>query len=144
MKFSREAHYFLGAGAVLLAFDQLLKFFARSNSDFNYYLYRPWLGWEYFENTGIAFGLSVPTWLLIILTPVILILFLHLFLTENFVDKLAILVFLIPGALSNFIDRVLFGVTIDYIRIFTSLLNLADFFIVLGISLLIFRNFKQE
>ena len=47
---------------------------------------------------------------------------------------------LIAGALSNLIDRMLYGVTIDYIRIFTSIFNLADLAIVLGAVLLLKKS----
>ena len=43
------------------------------------------------------------------------------------------LILIISGALSNFIDRILFGATIDYIRIFTGVINLADVMIVVGL-----------
>jgi len=124
--------------------DQVLKNFARKNSEFSYYLFKPWIGWEYFENSGIAFGISVPTWFLIIVTPIIIILFLHFFLEENPTTRIAILTLLIPGAISNFIDRVLFGVTIDYLRVFTSLFNLSDILIVGSIFILITYHFKKE
>ncbi|PSO44102.1 MAG: hypothetical protein BRC22_02955, partial [Parcubacteria group bacterium QH_9_35_7] len=76
-------YYYLLAGGVFLLLDQVLKTFARKNSEFSYYLFKPWIGWEYFENSGIAFGISVPTWFLIIVTPIIIILFLHFFLEED-------------------------------------------------------------
>jgi len=37
------------------------------------------------------------------------------------------------GALSNLIDRVVYGHTVDYILIFTGIINLADVLIVVGI-----------
>ncbi|MEK7679603.1 MAG: signal peptidase II, partial [Deltaproteobacteria bacterium] len=72
MKNTRLIIYILISGFFLL-FDQLLKYFARTNPDFNYYLWQPWLGWEYYANTGIAFSLPFPNWLIIILTPIIIL-----------------------------------------------------------------------
>jgi len=46
------------------------------------------------------------------------------------------------GALSNYIDRVLFGATIDYIRLFTAVINLADVMIVGGVGLLLVKSYK--
>lgn len=48
---------------------------------------------------------------------------------------------LIAGALSNLIDRTVYGFTIDYIRMFTSIFNLADLSIVVG-AILLLKNEK--
>ncbi|KKQ27524.1 MAG: hypothetical protein US42_C0008G0035 [Candidatus Magasanikbacteria bacterium GW2011_GWC2_37_14] len=161
---ARLTMYILTSGLFLLL-DQLLKYLARTNPDYTYYLWRPWLGWEYFGNTGIAFSLPIPNWLIIIITPLI---FLGLFLwfvslrgsahwrsrsnpkevgdcfatlrsARN--DRLTLAICLITaGALSNYLDRILFGVTIDYLRFFTGIINLADVMIVGGVTLLLFNN----
>jgi lipoprotein signal peptidase len=48
--------------------------------------------------------------------------------------------FIIAGAVSNVIDRFIYGFTIDYIRIFTSILNCADILIIIGALLLMKRS----
>ncbi|MFB6181305.1 MAG: signal peptidase II [Candidatus Magasanikbacteria bacterium] len=143
LKKTRPSYYLL-VGGVFLIIDQFLKFLARTHTNYSYYLYKPWVGWEYFENTGIAFGLNIPTWFLIIITPIILVLFVHLFLEKSFLAKTGILSLLLPGAISNFIDRILFGVTIDYLRFFTTLFNIADVLIISGILILIFHYLNKE
>jgi len=48
------------------------------------------------------------------------------------------------GALSNLIDRVLFSITIDYLRIFTSVINIADIMIVAGVVLLVLSEISKK
>ncbi len=137
--------YTLISGLFLL-FDQVLKYFARLNPDYTYYLWKPWLGWEYFPNPGIAFSLPVPNWLVIIFTPLVLLGLIFWYI-KYLSKKSSIIyhlsfIFILTGAISNYIDRVIWGVTIDYLRIFTGIINLADVMIVAGVLLLIIQNSK--
>lgn len=51
------------------------------------------------------------------------------------------LVFILAGAVSNLIDRLVWGGAIDYVLLpFDGAVNLADGMIVLGLILLLFRN----
>ena len=129
--------YFLMSGFFLFL-DQILKYIARGNTEFSFYVWKKYLGWEYFENSGIAFSLPFPNWLIIILTPTILF-GLFYFVTRKKRQTIFYFgIFLIfAGAISNFIDRVLFGITIDYLRILTSVINLADVMIVVGAGMII-------
>lgn len=125
-------------GVLLLIADQILKYLARSNPTFTHYLIKPYLGWEYFGNPGVAFSLPIPNAVLVIATPLI-ILGLALWLIKKQKDQIFSLglILIIAGAVSNFIDRVIFGITIDYLRLLTGVLNLADIVIVTGAILLI-------
>lgn len=124
-------------GVLLLIIDQILKYLAHSNPAFTYYLAKPYLGWEYFSNHGIAFSIPIPNAVLVIVTPLV-ILGLALLLAHRWKKKLFSLglILILVGAVSNFIDRVIFGLTIDYLRILTGVLNLADVEIVMGAFLL--------
>ncbi len=137
-----------------LLLDQILKYIARGNTEFSFYVWKKYLGWEYFENSGIAFSLPFPNWLIIILTPIIL-LGLFYFVTKKKrpfgtssgrVQPIFYFgIFLIfAGAISNFIDRVLFGITIDYLRILTSVINLADVMIVVGAGIVLLDNYLRQ
>jgi len=132
---------------LLLGIDQYLKFFAHNNQSYSYYLLKPYIGWEYLANPGIAFSLPIPNTLIIFITPLIiltLIFFLkNKYHKNNIVFSLG-LTLIISGAISNFIDRVLFEITIDYIRIYTSVINLADIMIISGTLLLIFYQKRKE
>lgn len=121
------------SGLFLILIDQLLKFFARSNPTTVYYLCKPWIGWEFFLNDGIAFGIPFPYPLLIIATPLLLIWFIIQIKKQKTTPLFNIgIILIVTGAVSNLIDRVLFNNTIDYFRFFTSIFNLADISIVAG------------
>lgn len=132
-------------GGFFLLADQVLKYFARANPDFTHYIWRPWLGWELFLNKGIAFSLPFPNWLIILVTPALLLL---LFVWDREKKRGWLFQFgvclIISGAVSNFVDRVLCGATIDYLRVLTGVVNLADMLIVVGACLVIFdKNNKM-
>lgn len=121
-------------GGFLFVLDQVLKYIARITPEATWYLWKPWLGWEFFANTGIAFSLPFPRLLILLVTPVLLIALLV------FSRKRPATLLIVAGALSNYIDRVFFGHTIDYIRIATGIFNIADFMIVIGLIVLFFRR----
>lgn len=128
-------------GGFFLCVDQIFKYFARVNPNFAYYIWKPWLGWELFLNKGIVFSLPFPNWLIILITPILLLL-LFVWVKEKKRNKLfyfgvALIIF---GAVSNFVDRVLWGATIDYLRVLTGVINLADVMIVVGAGLIVLKN----
>ncbi len=129
----------ISVGGFFLCLDQILKYLARVNPDFAYYIWKPWLGWELFLNKGIAFSLPFPNWLIILLTPVLLLL---LFAWSREKKRGSWFQFgvclIITGSVSNFVDRVLWGATIDYLRVLTGVINLADVGIVVGAVAVIF------
>ena len=98
-------------------------------------------------NQNIAFSLPLPQ--IISITLVIIILILLGFLWwVNLVGKkiweLTAISFIILGAISNLLDRLLFGFVIDYINIFIwPVFNLADVMIVGGIFIYILSEFKK-
>lgn len=135
----------IALGGCFFVLDQLLKFFARTHQEYTYYIIKPYLGWEFLANPGVAFSIPIPTPLLILLTPIILIIIFIAY-RETFKPSIWQLLGtagITVGALSNLVDRILFGVTIDYVRIVTLVINLADVLIVAGALVLIFCA-KQE
>lgn len=132
------------SGLFFIVLDQILKFIAHSNPNNAYYLWKPWIGWEYFQNTGVAFSIPFPYPILIVLTPLLLIWFVIQIKKQKTTTLFNTgMIFIIAGATSNLIDRVLFNFTIDYIRIFTSIFNLADVAIVAGAMCCFFGNKKS-
>lgn len=134
-----------GSG-VLFCLDQIAKYIARTHPDAAWYAVKPWLGWEYFENTGIAFSLPFPQLLLIGITPLILLWFFvvlkkHAKQEPRITLSLSLIFF---GAISNFIDRTVFGFTIDYIRVVTGILNIADIMIAAGIGIILLRELGSK
>lgn len=145
MKAARMIAIASSAGLFFLL-DQLAKWYARSNQEFTAYLIDPWLGWEYYGNRGVAFSLPVQNTVLLILTPILLVLLAGYYssrkTTSNGLRIGATLIY--AGAMSNYIDRVLFEVTIDYLRVYTSVFNIADIMIVVGILLVILHKEVKE
>lgn len=130
---------------LFLILDQWLKFFASSNPYFTKYLIDPWLGWSYFKNPGIAFGIPVPQVVIIPITLIILIsAFWYLLHKEKNTLSTLYIILIIFGAISNLIDRILFSATIDYLRIITSVINLADVMIIVGAFLLLLEEIKKK
>lgn len=143
MKQNHLKLYFILSG-FLFILDQILKYLAFHHQTFHFYILRPWLGWEYFANPGIAFGLPVPQAIILILTPVILLALgfwwsKNQHKTNNFYLGVCLI---FAGAISNLIDRMVFSITIDYFRILTSVMNLADITIVVGAILLLYKPKK--
>ncbi len=130
-------------GGFFLFLDQLIKqFFLQSH--FSWYIIQPWIGLEYFENTGIAFSIPLPGSLIILFTPFLLLGILFLFFQKNnSFQKLLALALIFSGAISNFIDRIFFDFTIDYLRLFTSIFNIADVLIVVGAIILLLEMRKR-
>lgn len=130
-----------------LFLDQFLKWQTVLYPSFTFYLYKDRIGWEFFKNYGVAFGIPIPNFAVIFLTPPIL-LGIILFLIKSFHNgnaplSLALLL-IIAGTISNYIDRVLYGYTIDYFRIFTSIINLGDLLISIGAIILFTNNHRKQ
>lgn len=130
-------------GGVFFILDQSIKYYFFHHPNFSWYLTQNFLGLEYFENFGIAFGIPLPPWLTLVGTVIFLpLLVVFVSKKQHPLAKYA-LSLIVWGALSNFVDRIFFHFTIDYIRIFTSILNIADIMIVLG-SLLLLLGEKNK
>lgn len=145
MKKSFKNHLFIYLlGGLLFFVDRLLKFIAHNNQDTSYLLLDNF-GWEYFANSGVAFGLPLPGFITIIITPIIMLGLILFLLNKKLPSRYLELsiVFIIFGAISNFVDRMLYDITIDYIRIYTSVINLADVMIVGGVILLLLKGDKK-
>jgi signal peptidase II len=115
--------------------DQFLKYIARAYPEKSILYFYNLFGWEFFSNTGIAFSIPVPHWFVLLLTPLLLF---FVFLWYRSIKKKTSFLFfafvlLCFGAISNFVDRMLFGFTTDYLRLFTSVINIADIMIVFGV-----------
>lgn len=134
------------AGGLFLLLDQFLKVIARNNPYSSSYIIDPWLGWEYLQNYGIAFGLPVTQFIVVPVSFIIiggLLIYTIQKHTKTFLFSLGSSL-VIWGALSNIIDRMFFGFTTDYIRIISSVINIADIMIVLGASLLVLSEYNEK
>lgn len=108
-----------------------------------------WLDFQLEKNYGIAFGLPVGGWaLMLVVIIIIFILVGYLIKSWQKNDSLMILALalIIGGAVSNLIDRLRFGFVIDYIDVpWFTIFNLADIMITVGVGLAIVKLwFKGE
>lgn len=101
-----------------------------------------YLGWEPFLNKGIAFGIPMPLVLIVLMTVSIVAVVLYLFnyhlrnSPQSFhFSSILGLSLIITGAVSNLVDRVYFGYTIDYFRVLNGVINMADLYILSGFVL---------
>jgi lipoprotein signal peptidase len=102
-------------------------------------------GWYPAANSGIAFGLAVPTNIILLLSVIFLGLMIWFFRLRESRDNViaAGLVFMFAGALLNFFDRLFSGSVHDYFLLLTSNFNIADVFIVFGAIVIILKSFRR-
>lgn len=127
--------------------DQLLKHIALFYPEHTSYVWQPWIGWELFKNPGVAFGIPIPNSVLIIGTPLLvgILFYIKKYHSKKIYTMPQIAISLIiTGAASNFFDRIVYKYTVDYLRIGTSIMNLADILIVIGATILIIYNSKKH
>lgn len=128
---------------IILFIDQLIKLIIQNN---NINIINKYISIIYVKNTGAAFSiLSGNNSLLIVLSIIIFILIYYL--SNNYHDILSDIDFgLIYGGLfGNLLDRIIYGYVRDYISILSfPIFNIADMGIVIGITLLIIHEIKEE
>ena len=125
-------------GLFFLFLDRLLKIIAINNLGKNI-LYKNLIGFEPYLNPGVAFSIPLPNFVTIIFSLLIIFLLIALayFQPQKYFSAISISIF---GAVSNLTDRIIYTHTIDYFRIFTSIINLADVLIVIGFILLFLKT----
>lgn len=151
MAFKKHSFLILAVGVFLFLVDRFLKHQALGTWT-EPHLFKNFVGWSVFFNTGIAFSLPLPSWVTAIITAPILIIVglaivrllrnlsplparLPLPLPYSHTLNLLITTLLFSGALSNLLDRIVYGYVVDYFRIFTGIINVADIVIALGFAL---------
>lgn len=134
--------FFILDGVVLLVLiDQFLKYLARTNPAADIDIIGDTVQWIYYANPGIAFSIPFPNWALVIFTPLFLVgLWAFWGRKKRSLFFTSAILLVTGGALSNLADRILFEVTIDYLQIFTSVINMADVMIVVGALMLLFHK----
>ena len=102
----------------------------------------------FFTNINLAFGLPLPQFLIIIFVIIILLALCYFWwfsLFKTNIWQIFALSLIILGALSNVLDRLIFGFVIDYVNIFIwPVFNLADCMIVVGVLTYILSLFKLK
>lgn len=125
----------------LIFSDQIFKSFVAKylfNNGSKIILISNFLNLTYAENTGIAFSMLKNLNKYIIVFLVLFVIFLSiLFIFKKSFNNNSknAFIFILAGATSNLLDRLLKGFVIDYIELslFPSIFNLADIYIILGV-----------
>lgn len=122
--------------------DQLSKFFV-------YQISSPapkYFGILLFNNFNFAFSLYLPQFLMLLIYALLIAaIFYNIYRNFNsytLSNKYA-WVLILSGAVSNVLERLTLGYVRDFIYIFSGIFNLADFFIILGVLILLFKSNKK-
>lgn len=136
----RQKLFALVPALMLLATDRTLKNFflshpaVRIGGDFFYSIVT--LHME--SNAGIAFGVMVPRAILLLLSAAIIFFTISFSIRSKSPIVAGAGMLIVGGAVSNFYDRIRYGVVIDYIDVrWFTVLNIADVMISVGAALLI-------
>jgi signal peptidase II len=135
----------IGEIAIMAAFlallDQISKALIVKYLDAPYGIINGILQFEYAENTGMAFGISMPYPVLIVASVILLAILPYVWSKEFDVRRpmaRITIALILGGALGNIIDRIINGYVVDFIAIWKwPNFNLADLFITIGILLTI-------
>ena len=104
----------------------------------------------YVRNTGAAWSIFAgETWLLIIVSLVIISFIVYYIYKNKPKDKLEIVGYsmILGGAIGNFIDRIVYGYVIDFFDFYIfgydyPIFNVADSFILVGVVILIIYTWR--
>lgn len=122
----------LGLFLSLLLVDQFSKYFIRHFGGF------------YICNPNISWGIPISSQFFWIFWFISIGIIVFLFFKKTKVSNSLSLIFIISGAFSNIIDRVLYDCVIDFINLrFWPVFNFADIFITFGVLILLVRIFKM-
>ena len=131
---------------ITIIIDQLIKLFIKTNITKDIVIIPKIFKITNVINTGAAFSILKNNNTLLILININILVLLNYFINKNNIEndyfELGII---LGGIVGNLFDRLLYNGVIDYIEISNfPVFNLADSLIVLGIILLIIKEFKKD
>jgi signal peptidase II len=131
---------------ITITIDQLIKLFIKTNITKDIVIIPKIFKITNVINTGAAFSILKNNNTLLILITIIILVLLNYYIKKNNIEndyfELGII---LGGIVGNLFDRLLYNGVIDYIEISNfPVFNLADSLIVLGIILLIIKEFKKD
>lgn len=140
----KENLYKISVIAIII--DQLIKLFIKTNITKDIVIIPKIFKITNVINTGAAFSILRNNNTLLILITIIILVLLNYYIKKNNIEndyfELGII---LGGIVGNLFDRLLYNGVIDYIEISNfPVFNLADSLIVLGIILLIIKEFKKD
>jgi signal peptidase II len=127
-----SAWTYLTASAILISFDQGLKYYLQEST-------------RAFMNEKGSFLFPVSPGLIIIASIVIISVLSHLLFKKTTPRSMTLgLTFIISGGVGNLIDRIIYGYVQDIIAIASARFNLADMYIVMGAVFLLWGVYQDE
>lgn len=129
---------------ILVAIDQLLKYLVsmhvKLSNDIT--LIPHLLDITYVENRGAAFGmLQNYRWFFIVFAVAMISIFVYLIRRKQLTHKmfLCAATLIIGGGIGNFIDRLMLGYVVDYLKLsfFSPVCNFADYCVTIGTVILV-------
>ena len=105
-----------------------------------------YFGIKLFTNYNFAFSLPLPSQIIYSLYFVVLFGILFYLYKKNILSTLEKTAWglILAGAISNIGERIYFGYVRDFIYIFSGIFNLADFYILFGMIVLLFQTERQN
>ena len=139
---------FFGVAIFFVVLDRFLKSLALKLSGGELEILSNWLRFTFVKNYNIALSLplhrTLIMFLAVILTMLVVYYFL-LFLKKEEVISAFCMLLIVLGAISNLVDRILYGFVIDYFDIkFFSVLNFADVMISTGVLIFAIYSFWKN
>lgn len=125
---------------VLVILDQFFKIYVLKNNMDNKIIIENALQIDYVENSGGAFGIGQNSTITFVITNIIvlglILRFIYIQKDEMDTKTLIMLLLILAGGISNFMDRISLGFVVDYINVFPKVnfprVNLADIYICIG------------
>ena len=126
---------------LLVLLDQITKYLVKNRLDGDFPVIGEICKIHYCENTGVAFSIPIPFWIIVIVSVIMIFVILYLAVKElDISKKIAQLgvALILSGGIGNLIDRIWYGFVIDFIAIWKyPAFNLADVYIVIGVLLIL-------
>lgn len=147
--FSRHWHTAIaGIATLLFLLDRLIAGYLVANPHYRWGFIFGLFDIQLARNTGVAFSIPLPHWLLFILLPTLLFLVVAWWLDSYHHHDFATasgLILIIVGAVANGLDRLRYGFIVDYINVpWFTVFNLADVMITLGALIVILMAIQSR
>lgn len=139
---------FFGVAIFFIVLDRFFKSLAMQLNGGETAIFFDWLNFMFVKNYNIALSLplsgALVTFLILCLT-LIVVYYCLLFIKKEDVINASSMFLIALGAISNLVDRIIYGFVIDYLDVkYFSVLNLADIMITTGVLLFIIFSFYQN
>ena len=139
---------FFGVAIFFILLDRFFKSLATQLIGGESTIFFNWLNFVFVKNYNIALSLPLSGTLvnfLIIFLTLLVIYCCLLFIKKEDVINASCMFLIALGAISNLVDRIIYGFVIDYLDVkYFSVLNLADIMITTGVFLFIIFSFYQN